>query len=54
LFDAKLTAVGVEHQTVIIPGTPHTFTLHSVKNMDLAKITVAFFDKCLKPDPEPQ
>lgn len=48
LLDEKLTHAGVEHQTVIIPDTPHTFTLHSVKSIDLAKLTVAFFDKHLK------
>ena len=49
VLDAKLNELGVEHQTVIIPDTPHTFTLHSVKTMDIATLTVAFFDKHLKP-----
>ena len=49
VLDAKLNELGVEHQTVLIPETAHTFTLHSVKTMDLATLTVAFFDKYLKP-----
>jgi len=49
LLDAKLSELRVEHQTVLIPETPHTFTLHSVKTMDIATLTVAFFDKHLKP-----
>ena len=49
VLDAKLSEIGVEHQTVLIPDTAHTFTLHSVKTMDIAALTVAFFDKHLKP-----
>ena len=49
VLDAKLSEHGVEHQTVLIPDTAHTFTLHSVKTMDIAALTVAFFDKHLKP-----
>ena len=49
VLDAKLNEFGVEHQTVLIPETGHTFTLHSVKTMDIATLTVAFFDKHLKP-----
>ena len=49
VLDAKLNELGVEHQTVLIPKTGHTFTLHSVKTMDIATLTVAFFDKHLKP-----
>ena len=48
-LDAKLNELGVEHQTVLIPETGHTFTLHSVKTMDIAAMTVVFFDKHLKP-----
>ncbi len=48
-LDARLTELGVEHQTLLLPGTGHTFTLHSVKAMDVATLTVAFFDRYLKP-----
>lgn len=49
MLDARLTELGVEHQTVILPDSAHTFTLHSVKEMDIAALTVAFFDRYLKP-----
>lgn len=49
VLDAKLNELGVEHQTVLIPETGHAFTQHSVKAMDIATLTVAFFDKHLKP-----
>ncbi len=52
-LDAKLSELGVEHQTVLIPETGHTFTLHSVKTMDIATLSVAFFDKYLKPIARP-
>ncbi len=48
-LDAELREAGVEHQTVILPDSAHTFTLHSVKEIDIAALAVAFFDKHLKP-----
>ena len=48
ILDAALTKLGVEHQTDIIEGAPHTFHLQP-KEKDLRPEVLAFFDKHLKP-----
>lgn len=47
-FAAKLAAVGVEHQLVVVEGAPHSFDLQP-RQRDLRGLVVGFFDKHLKP-----
>ena len=52
-LDRKLTAAGVEHHLILLPGIGHTFDLEQWQRkplpQDLRPVVVGFFDKHLKP-----
>jgi dienelactone hydrolase len=55
-LDRTLTALGVEHELILIPGVGHTFDLQQWQRkplpQDLRPVVVGFFDKHLKPLPD--